>query len=356
MLRPVHLDPALIGQPLPCNVYTGSGVLVAGAGLVLADQAHFDKLTAHPLFRDGEFAAPADSPLQRLAELAKQAERVLKSSEPSDIRVLANELLAVYRADADACLGYSGLAPPARVSVNHAVRVMFVAQMLAESLELSEVEQESLAAAALTMNLAVLDLHDRLHATAGVLREADRTALRGHPEASARLLQAAGVSDPVWLEAVRQHHENMDGSGYPAGLPGTAISLPARLLRVADFYCAKLSGRNYRPPKSPSFAFQELFGRERSRLDSLAATLLLRRMGIYPPGTLVRLANRETACIARRAQRGARRWAVSVLDPRGRALVPPELRELGTRNGAIVGTAEREPDWPPINWMAVWGY
>jgi len=356
VLRPVHLDPALIGQPLPWDVFTHSGVLVAGAGLVLADEAHFNKLTARALFREGEGGTTADAPLAGLAELAKQAEACLKNPEAAAIRAVARALLAGQRADADACLGYASLVPLARPSVGHALRVLFVAGLLAEALDFSEAEQESLAAAALTMNIAGLDLHDRLHAYAGVVPEADRVALRGHPEAGAAWLELAGVDDALWLDVVRQHHENMDASGYPAGLLGGAMTLAARVLRVADFYCAKISGRHYRPPKSASFAFQELFGREKGRLDSQLATLLLRRMGIYPPGTLVRLANRETACIARRAQGGSARWAVSVLDARERALEPQQARDLTTRNHAIIGTADRQPGWPKINWMAVWGY
>ncbi|MDP2432353.1 MAG: HD domain-containing phosphohydrolase [Pseudomonadota bacterium] len=356
MLRPVHLDPALIGQPLPWDVYSESGVLIAGAGLVLADAAHFNKLATRALFREGESGDASDTPLGRLTELAKQAETCLKHPEEDAIRSVARALLAVQRADTDACLGYASLAPLARPSVGHALRVLFVTNLLAEQLDFSEADQESLAAAALTMNVASLDLHDRLHAYAGVVPEADRAALRGHPQAGADRLERAGVADVLWLDAVRQHHENMDAGGYPDGLPGSAISLAARVLRVADFYCAKISGRHYRPPKSASFAFQELFGRERTHLDGQIATLLLRRMGIYPPGTLVRLASRETACIARRAQDGVARWAVSVLDARERALESPQARDVSKRNHAIIGTADRQPGWPTINWMAVWGY
>lgn len=356
MLRPVHLDPALIGQPLPWDVYTSAGVLVAGAGLVLADEAHYNRLAARDLFRRGEGGEAAATPIGRLVALAKQAEAVLEDPKQTAILELARGLLALLRADADACLGYAGLVPLARPSVEHAVRVLFIAGLLAEQLDFSAPEQESLAAAALTMNIAGLKLHDRLHALAGQVPAADRAALRGHPQAGAELLARAGVTDPAWLEAVRQHHENMDGSGYPAGLSGGMISLAARLLRVADFYCAKISGRYYRPPKSASLAFQDLFGRDKALLDSQIATQLLRRMGIYPPGTLVRLASRETACVARRGQGGMARWAVAVLDARERPLDPPQARDLGARNHAIIGTAERRADWPTINWMAVWGY
>lgn len=354
MLRPVHLDPALIGQALPWDVFTQSGVMVAAAGMRVADEVHFNRLAARPLYREGD--AGGESPLPRLAALGKALQEGMARPSAAGIRRLAVDLLALARADDDACLGYAHLVPLARPSLAHVLRVALVARLLAEKLEFSEAEQESLAAAALSMNLAALDAHDR-HAThAGLLDEAERAALRDHPAAAARQLESLGVRDPLWLDAVRQHHENLDGSGYPAGVSGAALSLGARVLRVADVYCAKVSGRHYRPPKAPGFAFQELFGREKHHVDSQLATQLLRRLGLYPPGTLVRLANRETACIARRAQGGSPRWAVSVLDARERPLSPPQARDLNVRAHAILGTADRHPGWPEISWMAVWGY
>ncbi len=358
MLRPVDLDPALIGHPLPWDVYSEAGVLIAGAGLVLADAAQFHRLASRSLFREsaGRGGEEPDSPPRRLVTVARQAADVLKAPDASVLRLLAREFLDLRRGDADACLGYATLVSLARPALGHALRVLFVAAVLAESLDFDASEQESLAAAALTMNLSSLDLHDRLHGLAGDLPEAQRGALRGHPLAGAASLERAGVKDTLWLDAVRQHHENLDGSGYPAGLAGDAITLAARILRVADYYCAKIGGRHYRPPKAPGFAYQELFGREKGRLDSQIATLLLRRMGLYPPGTLVRLANREIACVARRAPGGTPRRAVSVLDARERALEPPQERDVGNRNYAIIGSAQREPGWPAIDWMAVWGY
>jgi HD-GYP domain-containing protein (c-di-GMP phosphodiesterase class II) len=96
----------------------------------------------------------------------------------------------------------------------------------------------------------------------------------------------------------------MDGSGYPSNLTGAQISLAARILHVADVYCSKMARVHYRPPKSLRLAFKELFGTERTQIDMQIASLLLRRIGLLPPGTLVRLSNRETACITRLGRNG----------------------------------------------------
>jgi len=180
--------------------------------------------------------------------------------------------------------------------------------------------------------------------------------LRAHPGHAADLLQSLGIDDTLWLDTVRQHHENMDGSGYPEGIEGARIGLPARILRVADIYCTRISGRNYRPPKSGRYALRELFGRQRSQLDSQIAILLVRRVGWYPPGSLIRLASRESACVTRRNRGGFIRFAVSFLDARGRPFDPPRERDLTTRTHRPRGVLMLDPAWPKIEWKQLWGY
>ena len=360
VLRPVHLDPSLIGQSLPCDIFSESGVLLAGAGMLLADETQFNKLSSRPLYQQTEAGAESIQLLERLGELAKHTTSLLAGPEQGlseeELRLLARAFLALFRADPDACLGYPRLTPIAPACLSHSLQVMFTAVLLADRLDFSDDQTESLAAAALTMNMADIPLHERLHQQNGYISGEDWARLRAHPAEAGAMLERAGVTDKDWLDCVRQHHENIDGSGYPGNLAGSQITLPARILRVADFYCAKINGRHYRPPKSLRVAFKELFGAERAQLDTQIATLLLRRIGLFHPGTLVRLANRENACITRLGRNGNTRFAVSFMDARGRPLESPKDRNLETRIYAIRNLITPEPVWPKINWNLLWGY
>ncbi len=360
LLRPVQLDPALIGQPLPWDVFSESGVLLAGAGMLLADAAHFQKLASRPLYQMAEAASENLQPLQRMNELAKYTAALLAGPEQGlseeELRLLAQAFLAVFRVDPEACLGYPRVAPVTPPSLFHCLHVLFVSVLLAERLDFSEAQIESLAAAALTMHMAEIPLHERLLKQLGYVSNEDWIKLRANPAETVAMLERAGVTDPDWLAGVRQHHENMDGSGYPDSLTGAQIGLAARILRVADVYCTKIDGRHYRPPKSTRFAFKDLFGDEHAHLDTQIAALLLRRIGLYPPGTLVRLANREYACITRLGSNGRYRFAISFMDGRGRALETPRERNLETRAYAIRNLVDLDPAWPNINWNLIWGY
>lgn len=358
MLRPIQLDPALIGQPLPCDLFSETGVLLAGAGMPLVDEAHFQKLAARQLYRQAAPGAASIEPLRRLSDIARHTNTLFAGPEEGlseeELRLLARAFLALFRIDPNACLGYPRLTPIAPPALSHSLHVLFISILLADQMEFSEAQTESLAAAALTMNMADPTLQDRYYS--GLSNAADLPRLQAHPTAAAAMLARAGVTDTDWLDNVRQHHENLDGSGYPANLNGSGICLAARILHVAEVYCSKINARYYRPPKSSRLAFKELFGTERHHIDTQIASLLLRRIGMFPPGTLVRLANRESACITRLGRNGQIRFAVSFLDARGRPLESPRERDLSSRIYAVRNLINVEPLWPKINWSQLWGY
>lgn len=361
LLRPVALDAAQIGVPLPWDLYTASGVLLAACGTIIADAEQLAKLAARGLFRKPDDERCVQNPAPRLFSLARELETVL--AEPHTVpleprlRALATDLHELYLEDSDACLGLVRLLPLASRAVRHCMTTALAAAYVAEPFGLSGERGENLVAAALSMNIGAMALHETLAASGHGLTEAERLRLRQHPARAVEILAAAGVTSADWLEAVHAHHEHMDGSGYPRGLTGDDIPLSARVLRVADYYSAKIGARYYRPPRAPQFALREIFGRERQRLDMAVATHLLRRLGLYPPGTLVRLANREIAVVARLHGRGkAVKSAVACLDHRLHLLQHPRERDVTQANWCILGIVEPDTRWPEIAWETLWGY
>lgn len=361
LLRPAYLDESVIGDALPWDVYTSSGVLVATAGTQVSSREHYLKLVNRPLFYRTEETQEEPNPASRIVHLVEEMHGLLTDpTQPGLADLLANaaeELISIVQFDPDACLGLLRVLPMQSPAVRHCLLSAAIAQGLAEQAGLSEADQTSLAAAALAMNIAELRLHDDLARGLTGYTDTQREAIRQHPLASAQALRDAGVADPLWLDTVEQHHELMDGSGYPRHLTGGDIVLPARILRVADYYVAKITGRYYRPPGSPSQALKHIFGNDRSKLDSQVAVVLMRRMGILPPGTLVRLENRETAAVTRHSDhKGNIRHVVSFLDHRGHALERPLDRDINNKNFAIRGVTQPELNWPEVDWPRLWGY
>ena len=122
--------------------------------------------------------------------------------------------------------------------------------------------------AALLHDIGKLALSSRILDKPGPLNASEWAAVRAHPLHTEHLLGRVGPLRGVAAIAAA-HHERLDGSGYPHGLAGDALSLPARLLAVADVFEAVTAARPYRAPVSPAAAVDLLRAEARAgRLDT----------------------------------------------------------------------------------------
>ena len=141
-------------------------------------------------------------------------------------------------------------------TAEHARTVGRLARQTALALELDPARVERIGAAGILHDLGKLGIADAILHKPGPLEEAEWDEIKRHPEVGARILEHAGMHDIArW---VSQHHERMDGRGYPVGLEAPEISLEARILAVADAWEAMVSDRPYRAGMPPADARQEL--------------------------------------------------------------------------------------------------
>jgi HD-GYP domain-containing protein (c-di-GMP phosphodiesterase class II) len=156
----------------------------------------------------------------------------------------------------------------------------------------------TVAATALTMNVGMMRQIETFQTRTSALNDEERAMVRRHPAEGTDLLRSAGVSDEEWLTCVQQHHENHDGSGYPDGRQRDEIAFVAKLVGMADRYCACVSARNYRRSMLPPLALAKLCSDPGNAPELVRH--FSRQLGEYPPGTLVRLANGETGVVSGR--------------------------------------------------------
>ena len=157
-----------------------------------------------------------------------------------------------------------------------------VADLVAEagaSFRLSEPELRTLRRAGLVHDLGRLGVSNAIWDKPGPLGAGEWERVRLHPYLTERMLQQSRSLAPLGAIAV-QHRERQDGSGYPRGLSGAAISLPARILGAADAYQAMREPRPHRPQRPADEAAAELRGEVRDgRLDADAVEAILGAAG-----------------------------------------------------------------------------
>ncbi|MDR7268545.1 HD-GYP domain-containing protein (c-di-GMP phosphodiesterase class II) [Pelomonas saccharophila] len=214
----------------------------------------------------------------------------------------------------------------------HLLHTAAVAALLARRLAWAPERQKSLVGAALTMNLSIIDLQGRLASRGGKLAPPQRAAIDRHPDEAVAWLRNAGLEDAEWLAAVAQHHEQPGGGGYPQGL--TEPDETAQLLRLVDIFLAKLASRGGRAGLPAPQAAKSLYTGSNGHPF---AALLVKEVGMFPPGTLVKLASGETAVAVRRGTSGNTPIVSAVMNRHGDALGSPVRRDTAVAEYAITG-------------------
>ncbi|MFN4148120.1 MAG: HD-GYP domain-containing protein [Rhodocyclaceae bacterium] len=328
----------------------------------LAFAETFGSAYANTLARPVPIVAASPAPCDRLAALATAYVEVIEhwSCTVQDVirfSTLAAELVGLVERAPAVCLGMAPHLPFASPSLRHAFAAAVLGIRLGQAIRLDARRQHTVAKAALFMNLASLDLQDDLVAPYAVPSDAQRITLARHPKLAADLLRESPGADLAWIEAVEQHHESLDGSGYPAALAGDEICLEARILKIADVWYALVAPQRFlRSAKTPRAALHWLLSRSRQQFDAHLIEALRRVTGICPPGTIVRLANRETALVVDAPQGVAPpRQAITVLGVHGRLLREPVLRDTRRAHHAIRDiTMLKGVAIPPAFWRQLW--
>jgi HD-GYP domain-containing protein (c-di-GMP phosphodiesterase class II) len=136
-----------------------------------------------------------------------------------------------------------------------------LAVQVGEHLGLSANRLRTLAIGGLVHDIGKLSVPDSILKKPAALDDEEYEIVKGHPEWGNKLLSELGGFSPAVRQLVRDHHERLDGGGYPAGLSAERIDLDTRILTVCDVYDALISKRVYRPPWSHDEAM-ELLRRE----------------------------------------------------------------------------------------------
>ncbi len=338
----------MLGQPLPFGIRDAEGRLLLARDRVIETLDQLEGLLNRGTYVDG---TELEDPAQRIRDARpedlppiwehslEQVNRVLRTKvDPEFHRSLetaARPVLALIKRDPDlAILQVVRVddGPITQYASRHAVHAAVAGQLAARRLGWGDATADSLFRAALTMNLSMSELQDKLATQLTPLTPLQRQALHEHPERSAELLQFAGVKDLDWIAAVRSHHEVPSGQGYPKGL--SEIGELAMLLHRCDAFTAKFSPRATRAAVSPDVAARQFF---QSDPGNPMTAAIIKEFGIYPPGCAVRLKSGETGIVMRRGALANAPIVAAVTSRHGEPLITPLKRDTSIPENAVAG-------------------
>ncbi len=227
----------------------------------------------------------------------------------------------------------------------HSLNVTVLSLMLGKELKLPKEELIVLGLGAIFHDVGNHEIPNHILSKTGALTKPERCLLQEHVDFGGKLARKMGLSADV-QSLIAQHHEYMDGSGYPKGLMGSDIHLLARIVNIADtfdYLCNRL-----KQAMTPHQAISLMYIQQRAKFDTDPLNTFVHCIGIYPPGTIVVLSNQCVGMVISANSSAPLKPTVLLYDryvPRDQAILV-ELVELESEPEVTIARAVK-PDQLP---------
>lgn len=187
--------------------------------------------------------------------------------------------------------------PHTDILLQHSLNVAFIAMLVAREQGKNPIELEETGLAGLVHDIGELKVPSQITQKRGDLNKAEQNFLNMHPQYGFEILTQLNAFEPKIRQVAHLHHERLDGSGYPLGIKGGEIPPLARLIGLVDYYDELLHPRSSATPVAPSQAIGQLYKLSQKKFDQDLVKLLVKVLGVYPPGTLVKLSDESIALV-----------------------------------------------------------
>ncbi|HGY5244078.1 HD-GYP domain-containing protein [Aeromonas salmonicida] len=240
---------------------------------------------------------------QEARELQGKFIRQLKAGEPIDITPLATvaeEMVDTMFTHGDAMLCLARIRAKDAYLMEHSMNVAILLANFGRYLALERSVLKELTLGGLLHDVGKIMTPDEVLNKPGKLTDEEFTVMRQHVVHSHDILSSTPGITATMLEVAANHHERLDGTGYPRHLKGDQLSLYTRMSGIVDVYDAVTADRVYKQGMQPTQAFRILLKGADHHFDRLLVTKFIKCMGVYPVGTLVQLSNQRLAIVMQR--------------------------------------------------------
>lgn len=240
---------------------------------------------------------------------------------------------------------------------SHSINVCLLSISLSSVLSLSLRDMNIIGLAALLHDVGMLKVPENIYHKPEKLTEHEYNRIKLHPANGYDLISRwdRTVSKKV-LQGILQHHERIDGSGYPNSISGDRISIVAQIIHVADMYDALTTHKPYREALAHTDVIKMLYKESGKSLNGKIVKSLVKLVGVYPVSTMLELHTTELAVVFDNNQTHIDKPKVIVFTDEQQQRIPPYLHDLSTTNKKKIKRALSADEYPTDPGNIITGY
>ncbi|GAB2723231.1 HD-GYP domain-containing protein [Paenibacillus thermoaerophilus] len=305
----VHVTELNVGDRLIANAYNSFGLHILSADTVLR-ASDISKLLLHrvdyvdiagtrPKAESADTSAPLtefySNAVRQVSKLFEDV-RVTGTIDESEVDNSIAPLLDLFQTERDLVSVLLSSVSRDEYTYQHCVQVGSISYFIAQWMGLPEEDCSRIGKAGYLHDIGKCRIPSSVLNKPGRLSDEEYAQVRKHPEYGYQIIQASMDND-LCAKVALEHHERMDGSGYPYGIKGTEIQLASRIVAVADVYSAMICDRAYQKRRHLLDVLRELYRLSFSELDPAVVQVFLRFMMPNFVGKKAHLSNGEEGIV-----------------------------------------------------------
>ena len=262
---------------------------------------------ARPSYRSHEYEVPVDEEHRRIFGTFRRARSITKTLL-DDIRLggtintdsakeTVNECVQSVIRHPDALLWMSRMRDESEYTAEHCLNVCILAIAFGRQLGMSEEDLQNLGMCGLLHDVGKMKVPAAVVDKPARLTPKEMRMMMAHTVHGRNLLLSTPGIYTGAIDVAYSHHERMDGTGYPRGLPGENISRFSRIIAIVDAYDAMTADRCYQAAKTSTEALKIIYQERGKQFDEQLALKFLQTVGLYPAGSVVELYSGEVGIV-----------------------------------------------------------
>lgn len=305
------------------------------------------------LQEDKVAAAQTVARSKQIVKLAFANARLGRTVRSADVISVVKDISESLTRNKSMLIGITRLKSKDEYTFLHSVAVCALMVNLAREIGMDEKATRDIGMAGLLHDVGKMTIAEDILNKPASLTPDEFTEIQRHTTRGHALLSSGNGIPSAALDVCLNHHEKMDGTGYPHGLRDSAISLPARMGAICDVYDAMTSRRSYKAPCTPAETIAAMHS-WKGHFDSGLLFSFMRSLDLFPAGMLVRLKSGNLGVVLPNRRRVSRVKVRIFYDLAGSQFIKPvDIILTDSPDDDQILSEESPETWGLKNWPSM---